>query len=155
GITLITIWGLRVGKWFQNFGGAAQFLSFGTLILVPLIALHRGAITEYHPLAATMPAVSLLSLNIFGKMALGGFSGFEYVAILAGECRNPGRLIGRSVLIAAPIIVVMFVLGTSSVIALVPVNKLDLVSPIPQALSVGFQGMSVARLVVPLLVLAI
>src|SRR5262249_33946099 len=71
GITLITIWGLRVGKWFQNLGGAAQFLSFGTLILVPLIALHRGAITEYHPLAATMPAVSLLSLNIFGKMALG------------------------------------------------------------------------------------
>jgi amino acid transporter len=155
GITLITVWGLRVGKWFQNFGGAAQFLSFGALILVPLVALHRGAITQYHPLAATIPAVSLLSLNIFGKMALGAFSGFEYVAILAGECRNPGRLIGRSVVIAAPIIVVMFVLGTSSVIALVPVGKLDLVSPIPQALSVGFQGMSVARLVVPLLVLAI
>ena len=49
GITLITVWGLRVGKWFQNFGGAAQFLSFGALILVPLVALHRGAITQYHP----------------------------------------------------------------------------------------------------------
>jgi amino acid transporter len=155
GITVITIWGLRVGKWVQNLGGAAQFLSFGTLILVPFIALHRGAIAEYHPIAATVPAVSLLSLNIFGKMALGAFSGFEYVAILSGECRNPARLIGRSVVIAAPIIVLMFVLGTSSVIALVPVQKIDLVSPIPQALTVGFQGLSVARLIVPLLVLAI
>jgi hypothetical protein len=31
-----------------------------------------------------MPAVTLFSLNIFGKMALGALSGFEYVAILAG-----------------------------------------------------------------------
>ena len=44
-----------------------------------------------------MPALTLLNLNILGKMALGALSGFEYVAILAGECRNPARTIGRSV----------------------------------------------------------
>jgi amino acid transporter len=77
------------------------------------------------------------------------------VAILAGECRNPARLIGRSVLIAVPIIVLMFVLGTGSVIALVPAGKIDLVSPIPQALTAGFQGMGIARLIVPILVLTL
>jgi amino acid transporter len=154
-ITFVAVYGLRIGKWVQNVGGAAQFLTFGALIVVPFIALRRGTLSTFHPLAITMPAVSLLSLNIFGKMALGAFSGFEYVAILAGECRNPARLIGRSVLIAVPIIVLMFVLGTGSVIALVPAGKIDLVSPIPQALTAGFQGMGIARLIVPILVLTL
>jgi len=93
------------------------------------------------------------SLNIFGKMALGALSGFEYVAIMAGEARSPARTIGRSVLLAAPIIALMFILGTNSVIALVPRDRIDLVSPIPQTLSIGFAGMGVARLIVPALIL--
>ena len=64
--------------------------------------------------------------------------GFEYVAIHAGEARDPVRVIGRSVLIAAPIIALMFILGTSSVLALIPQDQIDLIAPIPQILSVGF-----------------
>ena len=71
-----------------------------------------------------MPAFSLSnpelfkkSLNIYSKLALGALTGFEYVAILAGECKTPARNIGRSVLIAAPVIALMFILGTSSVLA--------------------------------------
>ena len=70
---------------------------------------------------------------------MGAFSGFEYVAILAGECRNPGRSIGRSVMIAVPIIAVMFIFGTSTVLALVPMN-IDLVSPIPQTFRIACRG---------------
>src|SRR5581483_1103706 len=99
------------------------------------------------------PTVTLFSLNIFGKMALGAFSGFEYVAILAGECRNPGRAIGRSVLIAVPLIALMFILGTSSVLALVPADQIDLVSPIPQAITLGFRGLAGAAVIAPALIL--
>jgi amino acid transporter len=59
------------------------------------------------------------------------------MAIFAGECRDASRTIGRSVMIAAPIIAAMFVLGTSSIVALVPAEKIDLVSPISQALAMG------------------
>jgi amino acid transporter len=86
-------------------------------------------------------------------MAVGALSGFEYVAILAGETRSPARAIGRSVLIATPVIALMFIFGTSSVLALVPRERIDLVSPIPQTLTVGFAGLGVARLVVPALIL--
>jgi amino acid transporter len=153
GITLVCLFGMRVGKWVQNAGGAAQLLTYVALIAVPLIALRRGRIAGYHPLTATLPTVTPLSLNIFGKLALGALSGFEYVAILAGECRSPARTIGRSVLIAAPLIALMFILGTSSVIALVPREQIDLVSPIPQTLTAGVQGLAAARVVVPALVL--
>ncbi len=148
-VTLVAVYGLRIGKWVQNVRRGPVSLTFGALgSSCRSSRLRRGTPSRtFHPLTMTMiPAVSLLSLNIFSKMALGAFSGFEYVAILAGECRNPGRLIGRSVIIAVPIIVLMFVLGTGSVIALVPVGRIDLVSPIPQALTAGFQGMGVARL---------
>ncbi|HKQ63230.1 MAG TPA: APC family permease [Candidatus Polarisedimenticolaceae bacterium] len=149
-LTLVSLFGLRVGKWLQGLGGLAHLLTFGALILVPLVAAERGG--DYRPLAAAMPSVTLLSLNIFGKLALGALSGFEYVAILAGECRQPERTIGRSVIAAAPIIAVMFILGTSSVLALVPLERIDLISPIPQTLSVGFSGLALARFVVPALI---
>src|SRR2546423_1584338 len=47
-------------------------------------------------------------------MGVGALNGFEYVAIMAGETRSASRTITRSVLVAAPIIVLMFILGTGS-----------------------------------------
>ena len=152
-LTIVSLLGLRVGKWLQNVGGAAQLLMFTGLIAVPFVALQRGVVTDYHPLAAALPTVTLFSLNIFGKMALGALSGFEYVAILAGECRSPARTIGRAVLIAVPVIASMFILGTSSVLALVPQDRIDLISPIPQTLGIGFAGLGIARFIVPILIL--
>ena len=153
GVTVVSLLGLRTGKWFQNIGGIAQILTFAGLLVAPLIALHRGSINHYHPFDAALPTFSAVNLNIFGKLALGALSGFEYVAILAGECRDPARSIGRSVMIASPIIAGMFILGTSSVLAIVPHDQIDLVSPIPQTLNLAFQGLGVARFIAPLLIL--
>jgi amino acid transporter len=70
-------------------------------------------------------------------MGFGAFSALEYVAIFAGESRDPSRSIGRSVVIASPLIVVMFVLGTSSVLAFVGQDDIDLIAPLPQVVSAG------------------
>jgi amino acid transporter len=81
---------------------------------------------------------------LLGKMGFGALGGFEYVAILAGETKSPSRAVGRSVLIAAPVIALMFVLGTSTVIAYVPNKDIDLVGPIAQVLRVGFGPFGIA-----------
>jgi amino acid transporter len=153
GVTVVSLLGLRTGKWFQNIGGVAQILTFAGLLVAPLIALHRGSINHYHPFDTALPTFSAVNLNIFGKLALGALSGFEYVAILAGECRDPARSIGRSVMLASPVIAGMFILGTSSVLAIVPADQIDLVSPIPQTLNLAFQGLGVARFIAPMLIL--
>ena len=152
-LIVVTVLGLAVGKWFQNAGGVAQIVTFGALILIPFLSLRGGTLREYHPLAVAMPAFSLLSLNVFGKMSMGAFSGFEYVAILAGECKSPARAIGRSVLIASPIIALMFILGTSSILAYVSPDQVDLVGPIPQVLSIAFHRFAWAGLIGPLVIL--
>ncbi len=129
--------GLALGKWVQNVGGLFLLVTFATLILLPFITA-GDTLKHYHPLVMSFPEVSSHNINVFSKLAVGALSGFEYIAILAGECRAPARNISRSVLISAPIIVVMFILGTASVLAFVAPEKVDLIGPIPQVLSLGF-----------------
>jgi len=92
---------------------------------------------------------------ILNRISLGALTGFEYIAILAGETRAPARTIGRSVIISAPIIAIMFILGTSSVLAFVLPDKVDLIGPIPQVLSIGFSRFGWVGKVVSLAILGV
>src|SRR5262245_4614569 len=133
--------GLALGKWVQNFGGAMLIITFATLVLLPFITAGHGTLANYHPFSLSFPKVTTYNINVCSKLAVGALSGFEYIAILAGECRAPARNISRSVLISAPIIALMFILGTGSVLAFVSPDKVDLIGPIPQVLSLGFSGL--------------
>jgi amino acid transporter len=150
GVAIVTTLGLRVGKWIQGVGGAAQLAAFSALILAPFVALRHGVTIDRHPIELVLPALSVLSLNIFGKMAMGAFSGLEYVAIMAGETKDPARAIGRSVLIATPVIGLLFILGTASVVALVPKTTIDLIAPVPQTLTLGWGSAGAGALVMML-----
>jgi glutamate:GABA antiporter len=138
GLMVLAAVGLGVAKWLHNAGSVMLMTAFATLIALPFVHMARGTLPHYQPFAVAAPALSLLSLNIFGKLAMGALSGFEFVAVLAGETKNPERTIGRATIIAAPIIAAMFILGTSAVLAFVPTDKINLIGPIPQVLSIGF-----------------
>jgi amino acid transporter len=153
-LVVISTIGLGLGKWVHKAGAVMMLAIFATLLVLPILNLARGQITEYQPLAIAMPTVSLFSLNILGKLGFGALGGFEYVAIHAGECRDPVRAIGRSVMVAAPVIALMFILGTSSVIALIKPDDIDLIGPIPQVLSVGFRSFGVVSYIVPVAIFA-
>ncbi len=133
------------GKWVHNVGAFAMLAVYGALILLPYFALARGELESYQPLEMVAPTVSLFyCFNICSKLATGALSGFEYVAILAGETRSPARDIGRSVLIASPIIALMFILGTSSVLAFIGDQPIDLIGPVPQTLRLGLHSFPIA-----------
>ena len=130
--------GLALGKWVHNIGGVVHLITFATLILLPLFALSRALGGPYEPFAIQFPTFSEYNVNVGSKLALGALTGFEYIAIAAGETRSPARNIARSVVISAPIIALMFILGTSSVVAFIPRDHIDVIGPIPQVLSIGF-----------------
>ena len=133
--------GLALGKWVHNVGGLVHLITFAILILLPIVAFSHVIRGEYQPFALQFPTFSTFNVNVGSKLALGALTGFEYIAILAGETRAPARNVGRSVVIAAPIIAAMFILGTSSVLAFVPRDRIDLIGPIPQVLSIGFRSL--------------
>jgi amino acid transporter len=146
----LAIVGLRTSKWVHNVGAISLMIAFAVLIALPFFKSAHGTIPPYHPLAVAAPALTLFSLNIFGKMAAGALSGFEYVSVLAGECKDPGRTIGRGTLIAAPIIAVMFIFGTSSVLAIIPDGRIDLIGPIPQVLRMGLGVTGLGAIAAPI-----
>jgi amino acid transporter len=145
--------GLSIGKWLHNAGGVMMLLIFGALLVLLALGLISGRLHEYHPFRASVPSFSLYNLNILGKLGFGALGGFEYIAILAGETRSAGRSVARSVLIAAPIIALLFVLGTGTVVAYVPTNDIDLVGPVPQVLRVGFGPFGIAGQLVTVAIL--
>jgi glutamate:GABA antiporter len=145
GLALVAVRGLSLGKWVHNVGGFTMLAVYAALIALPFIALMRGNLKEYHPLVLAAPTMSIFyCVNVFTKLAVGALSGFEYVAILAGETRSPARDIGRSVVIASPVIALAFILGTSSVLAFIGGNPIDLIGPVPQTLRLGLQFFPIA-----------
>jgi len=133
-VTLATLRGLEWGKWVHNIGGAAMLAVFAALIFLPTLYLVRHQPVNWTPFTVALPPADMRTMALFGQMLFGALCGLEYVAILAGESRQPARAIGRSVWIASPVICAMFILGTGSVVALVPQGKIDFIAPIPQTM---------------------
>ncbi len=154
-LIVISLIGLSLGKWIQDLGGAILLIVFAALIALPFRNHLAGRPTEYPPFTLSLPAISWLSLNLLGKMSFGALAGFDSMAVFADECRDAGRTIGRSVVIATPVIAAMFVLGTSSMVALVPKDKIDLVSPISQALTLGTRPGDAGATLIPLVIAAV
>jgi amino acid transporter len=154
-LVMLTTVGLGVGKWVHKAGGVLMLVTFATVLILPLLNRASGSLAEYHPLRTEMPVLSIMSLNLLGKMGFGALGGFEYVAIHAGECRDPVRAISRSVLLAAPVIAVMFILGTSSMLALIGQDRVDLIAPIPQVLSKGFRPLGFVAAIAPVTIMAL
>jgi amino acid transporter len=130
--------GFHVGKWVNNAGSVAVLITVAVLIGLPIVSFWRGTLPAFHPLRLVAPPLTVFSLSVFSKMTFGALSGFEYVAIFAGESRNPVRNIGRSILITAPAIVLIYILTTSAILAYVSPENVDVIGPIPQALRLGF-----------------
>jgi glutamate:GABA antiporter len=123
-------------------------------VALPFLNVTQSTANACPPLTFTMPAISLLTLTIFVKMAVFSFGGFEYVSILAGECRNPSRTFTKSVLIAAPIIALIYIFSTNSVLAFVHPENVNLINPIAQVFTTGFSSLSTAATLVSGVILA-
>lgn len=143
-LALLAFVGLSIGKWVQNAGGVFMITIFSVLILLPFLGLASGHLGSYHPFRTEIPAFSLFNLNVLGKMCVGAFAGFEYMAILAGETHAPASTVKKSVYYAAPVITLFFILGTATVVAYIPRDDIDLIGPLPQVLRVGFGPFGIA-----------
>ena len=145
--------GLGVGKWLSNAGSIVTVFILTVLILLPFFHVWRGHLPAYHPLPLVLPPLTLLSFSIFSKMTFGALSGFETVAIFAGESRHPARNIARSILFTAPIIAILYILGTSAILAFISPDAIDVIGPIPQALRSGLSGFREAGPIVAIAIL--
>jgi glutamate:GABA antiporter len=144
GLAIAAMAGLRVGKRVHNAGGLIRIAAYAILLALPMFALALGHPLRPEALRIEPPAPTPFGMNILAKMGFGAFSAFEYVAIFAGESRSPEKSFARSVKLAAPIVTVMFLLGTSAVLAFVAPDDIDLIAPIPQVIRLAAGGTGAA-----------
>jgi len=150
---LVARYGLGLGKWVSNVGSFFTLLIIVVLAVLPLAHISSGAPTTYHPLRLTIPALTLFSLSVFAKMTFGALSGFDTVAVFAAESHSPARNFARATFLAAPIIALLYILGTSSILAFVSPGEVDIIAPIPQALSRGLGNFGWASAIAPVAIL--
>ncbi|HEX3950325.1 MAG TPA: APC family permease [Steroidobacteraceae bacterium] len=153
-LALSAVRGLAIGKWIHNISSIAMITAFALLILAPLWAWGHHAPIQFAPFDLQLPRYNATSLALVGQTIFAA-AGIEYVAIMAGESKAPSRDIGRSILIASPIIFLMFTLGTASVLAFHELTgaAINYIAPIPQTLRLAFGGSGFANLIARLVIL--
>jgi glutamate:GABA antiporter len=152
-LMLVALLGLRVGKWVTNVGSALTVLIIAFLAFLPFLHLGKASPSEYHPLRLAPPPLTLFQFSVFSKMTFGALCGFEYAAIFAGESRNPASHLKKAIFVSAPIIALLYIFGTSAVLAYVPPDKIDVIGPTPQALRIALGGSGLAQAIVPIAIL--
>lgn len=151
--TLVSLWfavllnivGMGTGKWLQNIGGVGTYVPGLVLIVLGGITLVHGA-PSANPVTSQniVPDLTRLSgLNLWASIAF-AFAGLELSSALGGEVRDPRRTLPRAILIAAPLVALVYVLGTGALLRLVPVAEINIVSGFLQATASGARMVSPA-----------
>ena len=142
---LLNIVGVGTGKWLQNAGGIGTYIPGVVLIVLGAISLFGG-----HPSAnpitrqnITPDLGHLAGLNLWASIAF-AFAGLELSSVMGGEVREPRRTLPRAILISAPLIAFVYILGTGALLRLVPVGEINIVSGFLQATTAGARAISPA-----------
>jgi amino acid transporter len=141
---LVSVPGLGIARWVSHFGTFAAVLVAGLVIALLFVHPHASAVHPHvspqRPFSLQLPVLTLLSVNLFSKIAFNGFTALEQVAVFAGETRNAARSILRSAWIAAPVIALIYILMTGALLTYTPAGEVDLVNPIAQVIATAFAG---------------
>jgi len=142
--TVINILGTGTGKWLQNFGGVGTYVPGLILILLGIYGVTTAPPANHFSRATLIPDLNNLSaLNLLASIAF-AFAGLELASTMGDEVENPRRNLPRSIFISAPLIAVVYVLGTAAVLWRLPSNEVNVVSGFLQAIKAGADRISPA-----------
>ncbi len=151
--TVLNVVGLEIGKWLNNVGAISRWLAtFGLIALGVLSHLTLGTATPITA-AALVPGLSLRDLVFFSAIAF-ALTGPEAASFMGDEVKDTRRTLPRGLLLAAPMIAGIYVLGTLSVMTALPAAEVTSLQGVMQGVErAGLRlGLEWARPVVAFLV---
>ncbi|MGQ0647994.1 MAG: APC family permease [Gemmatimonadaceae bacterium] len=135
--TFLNIVGLKSGKWLQNVGAIATYLPGLVLIALGVRAMLTQVPANDITLETITPDLTNFpALNLWASVAF-AFTGIELSATMADEIKDPRRSLPRAVLISAVCIAIIYLVGTLSVLWLVPSGEVNVVSGFLQSIQAG------------------
>jgi amino acid transporter len=132
--TVLNILGLDVGKWLNNIGAASRWIVTLVLIGAGILAWWKfGPATPITP-ATMRPGMQIKDI-IFWSVIAFAWTGPEAISFMGGEIRQPRRNIPYGLLLAAPAIGIIYILGTVAVLAALPSSSVNASSGVMQAIA--------------------
>jgi amino acid transporter len=152
----LNIVGVKTGRWLQNIGGISIFVPgvllalFGLWRIATNDPVHAITWGELKPDLTNLPVLNLWSTIAFA------FAGLELSSTMGNEIRDASRTLPRSIYIAAPVVALIYIIGTCSMTWLVPRDQINVVAGPLQAISngAGESGRWIVSAVALLLVLS-
>ncbi|MCI5053155.1 MAG: amino acid permease [Simkaniaceae bacterium] len=136
--TLANLKGMKASSWISTFGMIVGTLIPGGIII--LLGFYWLGTGQPHQLQFSwdglVPDLSNFSqLAVLAGIAL-GFGGIEMPAVHARDVINPQRNYPRAIFLSATIIIILSVLGSLAIAAVVPPDRINLLSGSVEAISV-------------------
>ncbi len=133
----LNIVGIGTGKWLQNIGGLSVFLPGIVLVALGVYRVTSGIPANTISLAGLKPDLSNLPmLNLWATIAF-AFAGLELSSTMASEIKEAWRNLPRSIYVTAPIVALVYIIGTCSMLWLVPRDQINVVAGPLQAIANG------------------
>jgi len=133
----LNIVGIGTGKWLQNIGGLSVFLPGIVLVALGVYRVTSGIPANTTSLAGLKPDLSNLPmLNLWATIAF-AFAGLELSSTMASEIKEAWRNLPRSIYVTAPIVALIYIIGTCSMLWLVPRDQINVVAGPLQAIANG------------------
>src|SRR5437868_2883810 len=140
--TVINIVGTGTGKWLQNLGGIGTYFPGLILISLGIYGVMTAPPANQFSRATLIPDLNNLSaLNLLASIAF-AFAGLELASTMGDEVENPRRNLPRSIFISAPLIAVVYILGTAAVLWYLPSTSVNVVSGFLDAIKTGAENIS-------------
>ena len=141
-LTALTIWICNVsvdaGVWVTNLGAIAKVIVIAVLAIGGFMyAMEHGVANEF-TVASMTPnfdsALGFLPVIVFNLL------GFELVACMGDEIKNPTKDIPKSIFLSAAIVTGLYIFGTLGILLALPVEDIGLVAGIISTLQTLFGG---------------
>jgi len=127
----INLCSLKFSKWVPNIGAVTRFLVVAGMVASAAIHFFKnGSFANQITLSSIMPNLS--AAIVFIPMIVYNLLGFELMSGAAGEMKNPGRDIPRTIICSAIIIVSFYLLTTFTIWVVMPASEINVASGILQ-----------------------
>ena len=121
--TALNVRGLEFSKWLNNIGAVTQIFVTFILILLAALVLMRSGLATPITRAALLPGHSLADLTLLAAIAF-AWTGSESASFMGDEIHEPRRTVPRALVLAAPIQAAVYILGTLSLLIVLPAAEI-------------------------------
>ena len=129
--------GVGTGKWLQNIGGLGVFLPGFILVTLGVCRFVSGSPANTITLSELKPDLgNLPMLNLWATIAF-AFAGLELSSTMASEIKDARRNLPRSIYVTAPVVALIYIVGTCAMLWLVPREQINVIAGPLQGIAIG------------------